>query len=367
MATRRRVKKELDPILEGVQSDILGPGGSMTMDNSWILDIAAEEGVTPAQKRDLPRVTEAREMVRPPTNITWNQLLDRINNSGLVSTTDEITRIGYLSTVEKDGVIPGIIEEVFLLPTPQYSRYDTREKEKLPGTYELHGRTDVVGKLIPRLSDDKIKSLKLEMYRKGLYRSPADADASLRMGAIPDEAFKTTLATVYRDVSLENFRRASLGRKELLDVNDYIAMIPQQPMTATETRTSVPSPGTSDEALRNQYLEYVGRAPSKKEFEAFRNSVRLAAGSRPTVTTTTFGEPVLGQGISDASSFTQEGFQGADISQMARQAARTNPESAPYQKATKYFDTFLSALPPAAGVEVGGADLEQLLASGGAG
>jgi hypothetical protein len=363
---KRRAQDVLDPLLEQGQTDIIGDNQKFRdqggpIDPSEISNWAKGDG--------LP--TSAREQVPlGQRNLTWNSLYNQIKNNEFVYTTDLAYQVGYLAQVQKDGLPPEIIQEVFLLPSSTSAVFRRRPKDpgaNLIGTYNLLSRTEVISNEIANLTDDRIRSLKLEMYRKGLYKSPNDADMSLRMGSIPDEAFKVGLANIYRDTSLENFRRAKLGRKNLFDIDDYLTRIPESPTSTTQVVTSVPSPGDADTILRRQYQDYVGRAPNKKEFEAFRNSVRSAASSRPTVTTTTMGEPILGEGVADASAFRQEGFSGGDLSEMALAEARKNPESAPYQKATKYFDTFLSALPPATGLEVGGADLEQLLASGGAG
>ena len=270
-----------------------------------------------------------------------------------MNATQEITNIGYLSFARQDGGPTGIVEEQYLIP----SRSGMGSS--------LLDRNEVISQIVSNLTATQIKALKVDFYKKGLYSSAAAADLSLRSDALPDENFRQVYQDITRQASLYNYSQATQGKSNFLSPEDYINLITEVPTTSTITEVSIPGEEDADAVLRRQYQEYVGRAPNQRELAAFRASVQSAASRRPSTVTTTAGEPTPGLGVGDASRVTREGFTANTIGEMAREAARANPESAPYQQATKYFDAFLDALPPVRGLEVQGANLEELLTQGG--
>lgn len=299
-------------------------------------------------------VTGGRERIVAPmpprNNVSFSEIVRDIKNNQLMSATEAITNIGYLSRVTND---PNITEEVYLIPS-------------LTGMgSSLLNKNQIISERVSGLNPSQIKSLKADFFRKGLYPSDSAADLSLRSGALPDENFRQIYQDLTRQASLYNYSQATKNKPNFLSPEDYMNLITEVPTRSTSTETTIPGREDTDAILRGQYQEYVGRAPSKKELAAFRASVESAARRRPTITTTTAGEPIPGLGLGDGSSFRQTGFTADSIGEMAREAARANPESAPYQQATKYFDAFLDALPPVRGLEVQGADLQELLTQGG--
>ena len=303
--------------------------------------------------------------------LTFEQIRQAILNGGLVATIDDNYNIAYLTSIATGGDRerpPGIIEEIFLLPAKRKSIDGRLVAGPLVGEIDQLGRSTITTSIIPDLTSSEISNLKLLMYRKGMFSSDNAALRSLRSGSLPDPDFRSTLAGLYRETSMENFRLIAQGQKTILDVEDYLNLIEDDagPSGTTSSTVSVFSPGDIDSELRKQYQNYVGRAPNQTEFEAFRNAVRSSSQRMPTVTTTTPGQVTAG-GNATETTFRQEGFGGGDLSEMAIAAARANPQSAQYQKATKYFDAFLDALPPVEGLELQGADLQGLLAAGRAG
>lgn len=291
-----------------------------------------------------------------PATISFTNLSNMIKGGQLMNATDQINQIGYLALARGGGVEPtGIIEEQFIVPSASGFGYTLVDKNEL------------ISSRLSNLSLSQIKALKVDFYRKGLYSSNAAADLSLRAGSMLDEDFRQVYQNYARQASLENFARATRGNSDLLTPEDFIGAISDIPLTQTETQVSIPGAEDTDAVLRQRYEEYVGRAPNKKELDAFRASVTSVARTRPTVTTVTRGEATPGLGIGGISGYRQSGFTENTLREMARTAARENPESAPYQQATKYFDTFLSSLPAARGLEASGVNLEELLASGGVG
>lgn len=289
----------------------------------------------------------------PQDNLPFSVIDNMIRGGQLMNATQEITNIGYLSFARQDGGPTGIVEEQYLIP----SRSGMGSS--------LLDRNEVISQIVSNLTATQIKALKVDFYKKGLYSSAAAADLSLRSDALPDENFRQVYQDITRQASLYNYSQATQGKSNFLSPEDYISLITEVPTTSTSTETTIPGREDADAVLREQYQEYVGRAPSQRELAAFRASVESAARRRPTITTTTVGEPTPGLGLGDGSSFRQTGFTSKSVSEMAREAARANPESAPYQQATKYFDAFLDALPPVRGLEVQGANLEELLTQGG--
>lgn len=286
----------------------------------------------------------------PRNNISFSEIVRDIKSNQLMSATEAITNIGYLS---RAGAEPGIVEEVYLIPS-------------LTGMgSSLLNKNQIISERVSGLTPGQIKSLKIDFFRKGLYSSDSAADLSLRSGALPDENFRQIYQDLTRQASLYNYSQATKNKSNFLSPEDYINLITEVPTRSTSTEITIPGREDADAVLRAQYQEYVGRAPNQKELAAFRASVESAASRRPTITTTTAGEPTPGLGVGDGSSFRQTGFTANTIGEMAREAARANPESAPYQKATKYFDTFLESLPAARGLEVQGTDLQELLTQGG--
>lgn len=289
----------------------------------------------------------------PEDNIPFSVIDNMIKGGQLMNATQEITNIGYLSKAAQGGGPTGIVEEQYLIP----SRSGMGSS--------LLDRNEVISQIVSNLTANQIKALKIDFYKKGLYSSQTAADLSLRSGALPDESFRQVYQDVTRQASLYNYSQATQGKSNFLSPEDYINLITEVPTTSTITEVSIPGEEDADAVLRRQYQEYVGRAPNQKELAAFRASVQSAASRRPSTVTTTAGEPTPGLGVGDASRVTREGFTANTIGEMAREAARANPESAPYQKATKYFDTFLESLPAARGLEIQGANLEELLTQGG--
>lgn len=204
-------------------------------------------------------------------------------------------------------------------------------------------------------TEDKVLSLKTRLFSAGYLKNP---DSLRRQGFDADgqdAAYKAFL-----DLSSKNFSVAMAGGRSLLNIEEYLNTAEGKQQAQARSSIYLPSAAESEYNLLNYYQEYVGRAPSRREIEAFTQAVAAEARSRPQVTTTTPGKLTETGELSPTSEVTTGGFGREDLMLMARREAMEDPQSGPYRMASKYFDAFLDIIGTPQGTQTP-TDIGQLL------
>lgn len=202
---------------------------------------------------------------------------------------------------------------------------------------------------------EKQLQLKARLFNAGYLRDP---NALKRDGF--DALTLDAAVLAFGDLSSRNYDIARSGGRSLLNLESYLNTAQGQRQATTTTTTFLPSSAQSEGALIDYYKEYVGRAPSRRETEAFVNAVSAAASRTPTTATTTPGFVSEAGEIQEKSEVVKRGFSESDIALMARTEAMEDPESGPYRMASKYFDSFLGIIGTPQGTQTP-TDIGQLL------
>jgi hypothetical protein len=204
-------------------------------------------------------------------------------------------------------------------------------------------------------TEDKVLGLKAKLFNAGYLKNP---DSLRRQGFDMDGVDAAYAA--FLDLSSKNLSVARAGSRSLLNIEDYLNTAEGKQQAEIRSRLYLPTPAESEASLLSYYQEYVGRAPSRREVEAFTQAVMAEARKRPEVTTITPGKFMESGEMSPTSEVTTGGFDKKDLPLMARREAMADPESGPYRMASKYFDAFLDVIgtPQGMGTKT---DISQLL------
>lgn len=204
-------------------------------------------------------------------------------------------------------------------------------------------------------TSEKQLQLKAKLFNSGYLRDP---NALKRDGF--DSLTLDAAILAFGDLSSRNYDIARAGGRSLLNLESYLNTAQGQRQAVTTTSTFLPSAAQSEGTLIDFYKEYVGRAPNRRETEAFINAVNTAASRNPTTKTVTPGFVSETGEIQQPSEVQRVGFDREDISLMARKEAMEDPESGPYRMASKYFDAFLDIIGTPQGTQTP-TDIGQLL------
>jgi hypothetical protein len=158
-----------------------------------------------------------------------------------------------------------------------------------------------------------------------------------------------------RSVSFTNLSYFNSDKENLKPVtlNSYLNDLAKgfkKRNTQTDTATDIDyfsiSKGDAAVLLEDFYAEAVGRRPTAKEVDAFKNAVGKAAKKDPTksVTNTTAVTGLDGNTNRSSSTTSEEGFGVNDARMLGREQAESDPYAKGFLTSTKYFDVLVRSL-----------------------
>jgi hypothetical protein len=166
---------------------------------------------------------------------------------------------------------------------------------------------------------------------------------------VADGNYVRQMLDVARQVSFSNLSYFNSDKENLkpIKLNEFLKDLAKQGSkgrTTTSSSTSFfsLSEGEARSLLESFYADAVGRRPSDKEVNMFKDAVQREARKNPNVSSSSTYTDA--QGNSSSTTTTKDGYQIADAQMGARDQAEKEPDSNAFLTSTKYFDAFINAL-----------------------